>query len=291
MRCSAPGSTGRSEWPGARDDRGDQRARRAGRRGRSAERHQRHKRRCDGRGGAGERDRHLLPPQAGPRAVARPAALRAGRGGRHRHSGGRAARRSRRASSPTRRRSGPTNSRCRSRAATNTGAATPWSCPATSRTPAPRGLPRAARCGQGPGSSRSQARARRSPSMPRRASPSWCGRSMARPSSRPARRHAAEHRRARPRRRGGRADARHGAGGARRRPRGRARRRCADQLRRRPRSRCSQPSRPEDRRRPCSRRTRANSRACSIQQHKRLIMRQNAIARGWRPRLPARSSC
>ena len=48
-----------------------------------------------GRGGPGDADRDVLPPQARPSAAAGPAALRAGRGRRHRHSGQRAGARSR----------------------------------------------------------------------------------------------------------------------------------------------------------------------------------------------------
>ena len=71
-------------------DRGDECERRADRRGRSAERHQRRERRRDGRGGQGARERHVLPPQAGPSAAAGTAALRQGARRRHRHSGQRA---------------------------------------------------------------------------------------------------------------------------------------------------------------------------------------------------------
>ena len=50
-------------------------------------------------------------------------------------------------------------------------------------TPGRRGWRRVARCGQGQGLSPSPARARRSPSMPRPAWRSWCGRSMGQASS------------------------------------------------------------------------------------------------------------
>ena len=60
------------------------------------------------------RDRDVLPPQAGPSAAAGPAALRAGRGRRHRHPGARAGRRSGRRPSPTSRRCGRDAFRCRS---------------------------------------------------------------------------------------------------------------------------------------------------------------------------------
>ena len=134
--------------------------RRAGHRGRSAERHQRRQRRGDGRGGAGERDGDVLPPQARPPAAAGPAALRA------------------RSRSPTSAFRTSVLERIAPRTfvnapalwsdrfpvprptATNTRAAMPSSCPATVA-PARRGLRRAARCGPGRGSSPSPARARR----------------------------------------------------------------------------------------------------------------------------------
>ena len=112
-------------------------------------------RRGDGRGGARDRDRHVLPPQARPSAAAGPAALRAGRRSPTSAFRPRVLEQHPAAtSSPTRRRSGPSTFRCRSPAATNTRAAMPWWCRADRRTPARRGLRRAARCGPGPGSSR-----------------------------------------------------------------------------------------------------------------------------------------
>ena len=67
------------EGEAARGDRRRQRERRADPRGRPAERH---RRRAPARSSAGRsapRDRHVLPPQAGPSAVARPDARRRGR--------------------------------------------------------------------------------------------------------------------------------------------------------------------------------------------------------------------
>ena len=167
MRCSAPVSTGRSRAPARAMIEAINASGRAGDRRRSAERHQRHQRRGDGRRGQASANGDLLSPQARPSAAARAAALRHGRGRRHRHSRRACWTRSARRPSPTRRRCGRERFRCRSRAATNTSAATPWWCRASSRTPARRGLRRAARCGPGQGWSPSPARATRSPSTRR----------------------------------------------------------------------------------------------------------------------------
>ena len=170
-RCAVrrrPRSRGRRR--GARADRGDECERRAGHRGRPAERHQRRDRRGDGRGGDGDRDRHVLPPQAG--ALLLPGRLHCGTV--------RVADIGIPASvlddgAPRTFANGPALwggiSRSRSSTATNTRAATRSSSPAACRSPARRGLPRAPRCGPGQGWSRSRARAMRSPSTRPRASP------------------------------------------------------------------------------------------------------------------------
>ena len=126
-RCPVRGRARPSgRGPAARHDRGDERQRGADRRGRPAERHQRRERRGHGRSRQGGRDRHLLPPQAGPPAHARAAALRAGRAWPTSASGRRCWRRSGRRPSPMRRRCGRGTFPCRGRRATNTRAAMRW---------------------------------------------------------------------------------------------------------------------------------------------------------------------
>src|ERR1051326_8992168 len=68
--------------------------------------------------------------------------------------------------------------RSRASRVTNMRAATRSWFRAALATPVRRGLPRVPHCAPAPASSRSRRRARRSPSMRRRASRSWCGRSM-----------------------------------------------------------------------------------------------------------------
>ena len=108
------------------------------------------------------RDRDVLPPQAGASADAGAQALRPRARRRYRHRSAACSRRSARRRSRTFRRAGNDPSRCRTSTATNMPAATRSCCPANWRRPARRGSRRAARCGQGPASSRWPRRAMRS---------------------------------------------------------------------------------------------------------------------------------
>ena len=151
---------------------------------RSAEWHQWHERRCHGRGCQCHAHGDLLSPQDRSCAAAGTAALRAGARGGHRHSGQRSRQPYGRVRSSIARRFGARIFPSRAPRGTNIRAAMPSSSPAKCTGPGRRGLPRAAPCGQGRGSSPSPARAPRSRSMRRPASRSWCSPWMAPPSFR-----------------------------------------------------------------------------------------------------------
>ncbi len=131
-------------------------------------------RRRDGCRRERERDRYVLPAEARPSCCC-PAGCIADRL-RWSTSGFPKAcsRRSARAFSPMRRVSGPAAFAVPQAGGHKYRRGHAGGRRAVRRTPARRGLRRAVRCEQGRGSSRSRPRATRSPSTPRRASPSWC---------------------------------------------------------------------------------------------------------------------
>ena len=163
-------------------DRGDE-WRPARLRGRPAERDQRHDRRGDGGCGQRRRDRDVLPPQDRPSVAARPAPLRNGSRRRHRDPGRRA---DADRAAHVRQCAGTLGWRVSGSAPRRAQiCARPCGRGVRRRSPRPgrRGWRRAGRCGRGPASSPSRARARRSRSTRPPTLPSWSARSMGHESS------------------------------------------------------------------------------------------------------------